>query len=182
MTLVESRNLELGQKMPPFNLLDPMGKSHDINKEMGAAGIIILFTCNHCPYAIAIWKRIIDLSKEAASIGINTVAINPNINPNYPDDSPENMQKKGENLGISFPYLVDKNQAIAKSYNAVCTPDLYLLNNKKELMYHGRLDDNWQNESAVQKQDLKDAVIALANKQTIEQKQVPSMGCSIKWV
>ena len=124
----------------------------------------------------------IKLASEASKLGINTVAINPNINPDYPDDSAENMEKKCDELGLLFPYLVDQNQQVAKAYKAQCTPDLYVLNHEKKLVYHGRLDDNWKDENKVEKQELKDAIYALASNKEINKEQYPSMGCSIKWV
>jgi peroxiredoxin len=182
MVLLDSSKIEMETVMPDFNLKDSDGVNHHLEHEMGVNGVLIIFTCNHCPYAIAVWDRLISLASKVKPLGVNTVAINPNINPKYPDDSAEKMKEKCVELGITFPYLVDEYQSVAKAYNAQCTPDIYVLNNKKELVYHGRLDDNWQNESAVQKQDLKDALLALINNKEINQNQLPSMGCSIKWV
>ena len=149
---------------------------------MGEKGLLILFTCNHCPYAIAVWKRLINLSKFAKEKGIETVAINPNINPEYPDDSPEKMKKKIDEWNIPFPYLVDEKQETAKLYQAQCTPDIYLLNHNNKLVYHGRVDDNWKNPEAVTKEELKQALIDLSLNRPYQHDQHPSIGCSIKWV
>ena len=148
---------------------------------MGAKGILIVFTCNHCPYAIAIWPRIIQLAQEAQTLGINTIAINPNSHPDYPADNPENMTKKIKEWKIPFPYLIDQDQSIAKAYQAQCTPDLYLLNNQTELIYHGRLDDNWRSPELVTQQELRTAVLNLSQGLAVSTLQHPSMGCSIKW-
>ncbi|OVE80924.1 thioredoxin family protein [bacterium K02(2017)] len=167
--------------MPAFTLNDPAGNSFNNSELMGDKGLLVIFTCNHCPYAIAIWPRTIALANHAKTLGINTVAINPNIHPNYPEDSPEKMQEKITEWGISFPYLVDASQQIAKDYQAQCTPDIYLFNQQEQLVYHGRVDDNWQEESKVTKQELKEAIDNLANDQPISKNQYHSIGCSIKW-
>tara|TARA_A100001015_G_C14974663_1_gene706699 strand:- start:342 stop:893 length:552 start_codon:yes stop_codon:yes gene_type:complete len=182
MVLLESISLKHGMTMPDFSLLDPYNESHNSNTLMGSKGLAIFFTCNHCPYAIAIWERSICFAKKSKKLGINCVAINPNINPLYPDDSPENMKQKIENDTIPFPYLIDIDQNTARGYHAQCTPDIYLLDNKMQLFYHGRLDDNWQNPNLVKTEDLLHACQALINNEPIPIKQYPSMGCSIKWV
>ena len=181
MALTKSLTLPLNTPVPDFSLSSPLGKSYSLNSLMGSKGCIIIFTCNHCPYAIAIWPRIITLSHWAKQNGINTVAINPNIHPNYPEDSPEKMIQKINDWQIPFPYLVDEHQTVAKDYQAQCTPDIYLINNTKQLNYHGRFDDNWQNESAVQTEDLKIAISCMIEKKSIPTTQLPSIGCSIKW-
>lgn len=181
MALVESTSISLGSPMPQFALKDPYQKIHDIDSLMGQKGLLINFTCNHCPYAIAVWQRFIRLSHFAKQGGIHTVAINPNINPDYPEDSPERMIDKIKEWNIPFPYLVDETQKVAQLYDAQCTPDIYLLNQNKELVYHGRIDDNWKDESQVQKEELKAALEQLMKDQEIQTDQKPSMGCSIKW-
>eukprot|EP01047_Picozoa_sp_COSAG01_P002588 COSAG01_NODE_69_length_28801_cov_10.460038_14_plen_182_part_00 len=180
MTLQHSLPLNIGQDMPLFALHDPTGKAFNLEKEE-STGTIIIFTCNHCPYAIAIWPRLIKLALWAKRKNINTVAINPNIHPNYPEDKPEAMKEKIKAWQIPFPYLIDSKQEVAKAYQAQCTPDIYLLDKKTKLFYHGELDDNWQNEEQVEKESLKEAVLALIDKKTAPKKQKPSMGCSIKW-
>lgn len=182
MALVESINLELGTKMPDFTLKTADGKLVSLDAVLGQKGLLIAFTCNHCPYALAIWPRLIKLADYAKTLGINTVGINPNIHPSYPADAPDKMLEKIKEWGIGFPYLVDENQEVAEAYDAQCTPDLYLLNPKKELVYHGELDNNWQDESKVTKETLKEAIEALASGKEISSEQKSSMGCSIKWL
>jgi peroxiredoxin len=181
MVLLESLALELGMTMPRFTLKTPDGKVLSSEACHGSKGLLIAFTCNHCPYAIAIWERLIELANWAQPLGVNTVAINPNINPNYPADSPEEMLKKIKEWKIPFPYLVDETQEVAKAFQAQCTPDLYLLNADHELEYHGRLDDNWQEPEKVTQQELKAALSALTQGQPVSTTQYPSLGCSIKW-
>lgn len=182
MVLLDSARLSIGSEMPEFSANTPAGESLSRDDLMGQNGLLIAFTCNHCPYAIAIWPRLVALHAHAAQHSINVVAINPNINPDYPDDSPEAMIKKIDEWGIPFPYLCDTNQSIAKDYGAVCTPDLYLLDANSTLFYHGRLDDNWQQPDAVTQHDLADAITALDKGNPAPSTQYPSMGCSIKWL
>ena len=181
MALLESIIVPLGSKMPKFELNDPLGKKFKSDELYGERGLLVCFTCNHCPYAQAVWPRFIRLAQTARKAKINTIAINPNINPDYPDDSPAKMKDKIKELGVDFPYLVDETQEVADSFKAQCTPDLYLFNAKKELIYHGRIDDNWQDESKVMREELKEAINNLAAGKPISKDQKPSMGCSIKW-
>ena len=181
MVLLESIEIPLGTKMPDFELKDPHGKIFKGDRLYAGKGLLVVFTCNHCPYANAVWPRLIKLARYAKDLGINTVAINPNIHPDYPEDTPEKMIEKGVKLGIEFPYLVDETQQVAKAFKAQCTPDIYLFDKEHKLVYHGRIDNNWQDESKVTKEELKEAIVNLANNKPISQKQYPSMGCSIKW-
>lgn len=181
MVLLESIEIPLGTEMPDFELKDPHGKIFKSDCLYAGKGLLVVFTCNHCPYANAVWPRLIKLAGYARDLGINTVAINPNIHPDYPEDAPEKMIEKMVKLGIEFPYLVDETQQTAKAFKAQCTPDIYLFNKEHKLVYHGRIDNNWQDESKVTKEELKEAIVNLANNKPISQKQYPSMGCSIKW-
>ena len=181
MVLLESIEIPLGTKMPDFELKDSYGKIFKRDLLYAEKGLLVVFTCNHCPYANAVWPRLIKLARYAKDLGITTVAINPNIHPDYPEDAPEKMIEKIIKLGIEFPYLVDETQQVAKAFKAQCTPDIYLFNKEHRLVYHGRIDNNWQDESKVTKEELKDAIVNLANNKPISQKQYPSMGCSIKW-
>ncbi len=181
MAHLESVNVPLGTKMPKFILKDPDGVIHTSNYESGKKGLLVVFTCNHCPYAKAVWSRIIRLGRYAMEREINVLAINPNINPEYPEDAPDEMKKKIKEWEIPFPYLIDDTQKIAHAFNAQCTPDIYLFDAGQKLVYHGRVDDNWQEESKVTKEELKEAITALAEGKPIAGKQIPSIGCSIKW-
>ncbi len=181
MALLESITVPLGTKMPSFELKDPQGKTYCGDDQYGERGLLVVFTCNHCPYAIAVWPRVVRLANYAKNMKINTVAINPNIHPDYPDDAPVKMIDKIKDLGITFPYLVDEAQKTAKAFRAQCTPDVYLFDKNRALAYHGRIDDNWQDESKVTREELKEALNNLVTGQPIASPQRPSMGCSIKW-
>lgn len=181
MALLESIKVPLGSKVPDFLLKDPMGKSYQSSELFGERGLLVVFTCNHCPYAIAVWPRVVRLANYAKGMRVGTVAINPNINPEFPDDAPPKMIEKIKELKIEFPYLVDESQDVARAFKAQCTPDIYLYNKNKELVYHGRIDDNWKDEDAVTREELKEAMNNMAAGIPIDPKQRPSMGCSIKW-
>lgn len=181
MALLESVKIPLGTQMPDFELKDALGKNYKGADLYGERGLLVVFTCNHCPYALAVWPRIVRLSQYGKGMRVNTVAINPNINPNFPDDAPDKMIIKAKELGIEFPYLVDQDQQVADRFKAQCTPDIYLFNKEKKLVYHGRIDDNWKDEEAVTREELKEAMNNMAAGRPIATKQFPSMGCSIKW-
>jgi hypothetical protein len=182
MARLESIDIPLGTKMPKFILRDPRGVIQVSDYTFGKKGLLVVFTCNHCPYAKAVWPRLIRLGTYAQKNGVNVLAINPNINPQYPDDSPEEMQKKITEWGIPFPYLIDSTQKTAREFKAQCTPDIYLFDAAQKLVYHGRFDDNWQDESKVTKEELKEALENLVADKPLLGEQFPSMGCSIKWV
>ncbi len=178
---IQSIDLPIGTMITHFSLSDPFGAKHSSEKLFGPKGLLVVFTCNHCPYARAVWPRTIRIADYAKNLGINTVGINPNIHPDYPEDAPEVMKQKIKQWKVPFPYLIDETQEIARAYKAQCTPDIYLFDSKQKLAYHGRVDDNWQEELKVTKEELKDAITSLAKGKPIGEKQYPSIGCSIKW-
>lgn len=182
MALIESIIISLGTSMPDFKLKSPSGEELEGATLFGEKGLLIGFLCNHCPYAIAVWPRFVRLAGYARDKGIEAVAINPNINPDYPEDAPEKMIVKIKEWNIDFPYLVDETQDIARAFKAQCTPDIFLFNSEKKLVYHGRVDDNWKDEQSVTKEDLKEAIDQCASGQEVSKDQKPSMGCSIKWL
>lgn len=167
--------------MPNFELSSPHGKIFRGSQLYGEKGLLVIFTCNHCPYAKAVWPRLISLARYAGELGINTVAINPNIHPDFAEDAPDRMKEEIKRRGITFPYLIDETQETARAFNAQCTPDIYLYDGFHKLVYHGRIDDNWKDEENVTKEDLKEAIENLAGGKPISRVQHPSMGCSIKW-
>src|SRR3989338_784241 len=122
MALVESIRVSLGIRMPDFELKDPYGKAYKSGQVYGKKGLLVAFTCNHCPYAQAIWLRLIRLAKDAQKLGVDTIGINPNIHPGYPDDAPAQMKEKIKEWGIHFPYLVDDTQNVAREFQVQCTP------------------------------------------------------------
>jgi len=182
MALIKSSHIALGSALDHFSLEDPEGNVLHSKTLFGKGGFIIAVMCNHCPYSNAIWKRLITVADFAKKLDITTVAINPNIHPNYPEDSPSHMVDKIEEMGIDFPYLIDEHQSVVKNLGAVCTPDIFLFDAEQRLYYHGRLDDNWQDARSVKEEDLREAVMHLFSKQEAPMPQHPSQGCSIKWI
>jgi len=141
-----------------------------------------MFICNHCPYVKGIIDRLVKDVQKIQAMGIGCVAINPNDASIYTEDSPENMLKISQALDFSFPYLIDKEQAVAKSYDAVCTPDFFGYNSNLELQYRGRLDEFGKNSAPVERvSELVNAMPLISATGVGPAKQTPSMGCSIKW-
>ena len=181
MALLESTMPPLGTPAQDFLLDGIDGKTHSLESYSEKEIIVIIFMCNHCPYVKAVLKRIIELQNEFIDHGVQFIGINPNDATRYPDDSLENMKIIAKENDFSFPYLIDPSQEVAKSYDAVCTPDLYVYGKNRKLVYRGRIDDNWEDSEKVTQQDLKLALEKILSGQVITSKQIPSMGCSIKW-
>ena len=179
MALTESTMVKLGSVAPYFNLPDTLGKNVSI-ENFDSELLLIVFTCNHCPYAKAVEDRLIKLGKEYKN-DVDFVLINSNDSENYPEDSPKKMAERHTEKGYPFPYLFDETQEVAKAYSAVCTPDIFLYNNDRKLEYRGRIDDNWQNPEQVEREELKMAIEAVLKNKAIDFEQKPSMGCNIKW-
>lgn len=179
---VESVSLSPGTLMPAFQLPDPYGKIFSSNKISGPRGLLIVFTCNHCPYAKAIWPKLVEIAKEYQERGIHTIAINSNINPDYPEDHPEKMKEYIKTWNIDFPYLVDETQEVADRFDAQCTPDLYVYSSDAKLFYHGRFDEARKELEKASGRDLREALNALLAGENPPEPQYPSIGCSIKWV
>ncbi len=184
MALLYSTHSDLGQEAHPFSLLGVDGKTYSLDSFQGKKGLLIVFMCNHCPYVIAVHERLTRLAKEFEPRGISVIGINSN-DPNYKEaDSYPNMIKTAKEWGLPFPYVFDETQQVAKAYDAVCTPDPYLyenVNGKFILRYRGRIDDSWKDESQVKEESLKLAMDAIITGSKLNDNQVPSMGCSIKW-
>lgn len=171
--------MEINTKAPNFKLKDTDSNEIALSTLTKKKGLLIAFTCNHCPYAKAAWPHLIDFSEKYKEITF--VAINSNDEKEYPEDSFEKMQEKAKSL--PFPYLHDQTQEVAKKYNAVCTPDIFLFKNNEQtkLFYHGRINDNWQNYEKVKEHNLENAIKSLLANENPPTNQPPSMGCSIKW-
>lgn len=183
MALLYSEKLTTGWQAPDFRLKDTEEKLRSLSQFTDKEGLLVVFTCNHCPYAKAAWPVIIELYHRYKD-RISFVAINPNDERQYPEDSFEQMKKKKKDWRIPFPYLQDETQVVAKLYHAQCTPDPYLFKNEAgdfKLFYHGRINDNWQNPTNVKEKNLEEAIEFLLQNQSAPANQPPSMGCSIKW-
>jgi peroxiredoxin len=179
MALTESTMVKLGSDAPYLELPYTNGENITIDS-FEADALIVIFTCNHCPYAKAVEDRLISLGNKYGSKA-NFVLISSNEVQNYPDDSHEKMAERHAVKNYPFPYLFDETQEVAKAYSAVCTPDIFLYNKDRKLEYRGRLDDNWQQPQNVTREELRIAINAVLNGNKIEFDQIPSMGCNIKW-
>lgn len=178
---VSPEDLKLGTKAPHFNLTGTDGKTYDLNDFKYKKVLCVIFMCNHCPYVVAVQQRINNIAKDYGNKSFALVAINSNDPETYPEDSFEEMKVRAKEQGYLFPYLYDETQQIAKTYDAVCTPDIYLYDENRILHYRGRIDDNWKDESGVTRKDLRIAIDALLEGKDIDFEIIPSMGCSIKW-
>ena len=181
MALLHSTMVPLGTATIDFELPGIDGVEYSLDNFAENKVLVIIFMCNHCPYVKAVIQRLIDLQEETLSQGVGLVGINCNDAQKYPDDSFESMQKVAVKWGMNFPYLFDESQTVAKKYDAVCTPDIYVYGQERKLLYRGRLDDNWENAEQVTQRDLKQAIDCILADQEVPAKQLPSMGCSIKW-
>lgn len=148
----------------------------------GENGLLVMFICNHCPYVKSIRDRIIRDVKELKTLGINSVAIMANDPSDYEEDSFENMQKIATEFNYPFPYLIDETQEVAKAYGAVCTPDFFGYNANLKLQYRGRMDASMKEKIPGAKRDLFEAMKEIANFGKGPKEQIPSIGCSIKWI
>ncbi len=181
MATVHSTMVPLGTPAPDFNLPGTDNKAYSLENFKDKKVLVVIFMCNHCPYVKAVLRRLINLQSEYAEQSVQLVGINVNDANKYPDDSPENMKALAEKKQLPFPYLFDSTQESAKAYDAVCTPDIYVYGEERKLLYRGRVDDNWQHPDEITRHDLKDAIEAILADQPVNEDQVPSIGCSIKW-
>jgi len=182
MSLTYSSMLELGTELIPFNLSNTVSKKHFSSDELdNSKPSLIMFICNHCPYVIHYHSEIKQISHDYKD-QINIVAISSNDVDNYPQDGPKEMHDLWEKLGLSFPYLFDETQTIAKAYKAECTPEFYLFDTNRKLVYRGRLDESSPNSNIQPSgKDIRNALDNLFNDEEINNDQFPSMGCNIKW-
>jgi peroxiredoxin len=182
MVRTETPVCDFGTPAPDFELLGVDNKMHNLQDLMGENGLLVMFICNHCPYVKSIIDRIIRDTTELKTLGVNAVAIMSNDENEYEEDKFENMQKIATEMNFPFPYLIDRTQEIAKKYGAVCTPDFFGYNNKFELQYRGRLDESRKEQIKDAKRDLFLAMSEVAATGKGPREQIPSMGCSIKWL
>jgi peroxiredoxin len=171
-----------GWKAPSFTLPGVDGKSYSLDDLRGPNGTLVMFICNHCPYVKAVIDRIVRDVNELRPLGINAVAISSNDAVHYPDDSFGNMQRFAEAHRFSFPYLYDETQAVARAYDAACTPDFFGFNATLELQYRGRLDESRKEAApASARRELFEAMKQIAETGLGPREQIASIGCSIKW-
>jgi peroxiredoxin len=182
MALMPSTMMALGTAAPDFRLPDTGGKMVALDDFKSATALAVLFICNHCPYVIHMRAGLVQLACDYQSRGAAIVAISSNDAQKYPDDSPAKMAQAAKSAGFTFPYLYDESQTVAKAYRAACTPDIFLFDASRKLVYRGQFDDSRPGNGApVTGRDLRAALDAVLAGKPVPERQVPSVGCSIKW-
>jgi peroxiredoxin len=175
---LSSQTLQAGQKAPDFHLKGVDGKMYSL-KDFKAKAVLIVFMCNHCPFVKARLDDIIDLQEKFMG-DLQVVGVNSN-DPNYADEGFDNMVKFAKERRMNFPYLIDETQNVARTYGAVCTPDPFLFDAERKLVFHGRINDAMELEQKPRTPVMEINVRKLLNGEKIEKPFDPSIGCSIKW-
>ncbi|MCB9655240.1 MAG: thioredoxin family protein [Deltaproteobacteria bacterium] len=182
MAKTESTMLPLGTTAPSFSLPDTEGKPVSLEDARDAKAVLVMFICNHCPYVVHVAGELARLGQDYIARGVAVFGINANDATAYPDDSPARMVDEVKRRGYTFPYLFDETQAVAAAYHAACTPDFFLFDGARRLVYRGQLDDSRPgNGKPNNGRDLRAALDALLEGRPIEGTQKPSLGCNIKW-
>jgi peroxiredoxin len=182
MVLTPSTMAPLGMRAPHFTLPDTENRLVSIDDFDDAAGLLVVFLCNHCPYVKHLRRELAAFGKEYQERGLAIVGINANDVERHPDDSPENMAKEVREVGYTFPYLYDESQEVAKAYGAACTPDFYLFDAERRLVYRGQFDGSRpSNGLPVTGEDLRNAAEAVLAGKEVRGDQIPGVGCNIKW-
>ncbi len=178
---VTPEELKIGTKAIDFNLKGVDEKYYSLDSFKDKKVLLIIFSCNHCPYVKAVEDRLNQIAKDYYQKSFGMIAINPNDDQSYPEDSMDEMKKRSIDKGFVFPYVRDDTQETARAYGAVCTPDIYLYDDNRILRYRGRIDDSWKDETQVTRKELRMAIDALLDNKPIDFDTIPPMGCSIKW-
>ena len=182
MALTPSTMLPLGTTAPDFQLPDTEGKIISLTDFKAQTALVVIFICNHCPYVVHIRNGLAQLARDYVPKNVGIVGINANDAKNYPADNPAKMKEEVKTAGYIFPYLYDETQAVAKSYRAACTPDIFLFDRSRRLVYRGQFDASRPgNGIPVTGKDLRAALDAVLAGKPTSQFQVAGIGCNIKW-
>lgn len=175
--------LPLGTAAPDFVLPDVVtGKSVSLADFKDSPALLVMFICNHCPYVKHVQAGLTQMARDFQARGVAVVAINSNDAVSYPDDGPEKMKEEAQRADYTFPYLFDESQSVARAYRAACTPDFFLFDGQRRLVYRGQMDDARRaNALPVTGKDLRAAADAVLGGQPVSPNQVASLGCNIKW-
>ena len=174
--------LELGTRAPAFRLPDTDGAVVSSDDFAAAPALLVMFICNHCPFVKHVRGELARIGRDYAPRGVAIVAISSNDVAAFPDDSPERMREEKADAGYTFPYLFDESQDVAAAYHAACTPDFFLFDPDRRLVYRGQLDDSRPgNDVPVTGADLRRALDAVLERRPVLEPQKPSLGCNIKW-
>ncbi len=182
MAETPSTMLPLGTQAPEFRLPDTEGQSVSLADCAGERALVVMFLCNHCPFVKHVQRELVRVASDYAGRGVGFVAISSNDVAAYPEDGPAAMKAERERVGYPFPYLYDESQEVAKAYRAACTPDVFLFDAQRRLVYRGQLDDSRPGKDVpVTGKDLRAALDAVLAGTAVDAHQKPSIGCNIKW-
>lgn len=175
--------LPIGTPAPPFALRDVVsGRTYSLESFAGKTALLVMFICRHCPYVVHVEQEIAKIGRDYRDTDMGIVAISSNDPGQYLDDAPQRLNEMAERLGFTFPFCFDETQDVAKTYRAACTPDFYLFNQERRLVYRGQLDDSRPgNNKPVTGRDLRTAIEAVLTGTPVDSNQTASIGCSIKW-
>jgi len=173
--------LKIGDPAPAFSLPGTDGLTHSLDRLSDKPVLVVVFSCNHCPYVQAYEDRLVAVQRDYAGRGVQLIAINSNDDVHYPEDSFERMAERAKVRGFNFLYLRDASQEVARAYGATHTPQLFVFDRDRKLRYTGKIDDNWQNPQTVTRRFLRDAIDALLAGRAPAEPQTHAIGCTIKW-
>jgi peroxiredoxin len=178
-----STMLELGTEAPDFQLPDVVtGRNVSLDTFADKRGLLVMFICRHCPYVKHVQEELARLGRDYLDRDVGIVAISSNDAAEHPDDAPASLKEMAQELGFVFPYCYDESQEAAKQYSAACTPDFFLFDRERRLVYRGQLDDSRPNSGKpVTGRDLRAALDAVLADEPVKSEQMPSLGCNIKW-
>jgi peroxiredoxin len=179
---VRSVMLDLGTTAPAFSLPDVVsGRTTTLATFDGSAALLVMFICRHCPFVVHVQEELARLGRDYQPKGVGVVAISANDAEAYPDDRPERLKEMAAEQGFTFPFLHDETQAVAKAYQAACTPDFFVFDAARKLVYRGQLDDSRPGRGTASGRDLRAAIDAVRAGRPVSANQRPSVGCGIKW-
>ena len=180
---IASVMLPLGTPAPPFSLRDVVSRQmYSRDSFTGKTAMLVMFICRHCPYVVHVEQGIAKIGRDYTDTGLGIIGISSNDPVQYPDDAPPRLKEMAERLGFTFPFCFDETQDVAKAYRAACTPDFYLFDRERRLVYRGQLDDSRPgNNKPVTGRDLRAAIDAVLVGKPVDSNQKASVGCSIKW-
>ena len=182
MVRTPSTMVRLGTTAPEFQLTNVDGRQVSLRDFADAPALLVIFLCNHCPFVVHVAQELAELAREYQARGVAVVGINSNDVGTHPADSPERMVAEAEARGYTFPYLYDETQSVANAYRAACTPDFFVYDKQRKLVYRGQLDDSRPDNGILATgRDLRAALDAVLAGKPVEEKQRASLGCNIKW-
>ncbi len=173
--------LSTGDSAVDFELPGVDGRTHSLSEFDDAEVLVVIFSCNHCPYVRAWEDRMVEIQRDLAAAGVQLIAINSNDDTKYPEDSFEVMKERAREKGFNFPYLRDESQEVAAAYGAERTPEVFVFDRERKLRYHGAIDDNYEDPSAVKSHYLRDAISALLRGEAPPVEETQPVGCTVKW-